>query len=266
MLPLNSTELPPDPPFSDEYEDDYVRRIYNEEITKNTLDKTYHELTGGYLQSGAEKGFKGKVADFGDFSPEGITIRSIRKNIFQFSAAKQYQQVVTMSDFIYENGLKSPYTEFKKLAKTVFDVYNKNYLKTEYATAVGQAQSARDWLHFEKNKEEFPWLKYHTQLDGHVRDQHAALEGLTARVDDPIWRHYAPKNGWNCRCFLTQEMKGKRSNRELPEFGTPEFPEVFDMNPGIDKLIFDPAKHPYFFVEKGDKDLKDNNFNLYVPN
>lgn len=33
-------------------------------------------------------------------------------------------------------------------------------------------------------------------------ENHLALDGLVARVDDPLWRSWSPPGGYNCRCFL----------------------------------------------------------------
>lgn len=43
---------------------------------------------------------------------------------------------------------------------------------------------------------------YVTVGDNRVRDEHAALDGLTRPKDDPIWKTLWPPNGWNCRCQL----------------------------------------------------------------
>lgn len=264
--PENAADTePPANPFNDEWADDYIKKVYDGVITKEKLDPRYHEITGGHLERGAQRGFKGGVAEFTPESEEWRTIKDIRRNIFQFSAAKQYQQVAVMSELIYDAGLKISFADYKKVAKKVFNEFNKNYLKAEFVTAVGQAQSARDWLYFEQHKEQFPYLKYHTQQDSQVRDEHKVLDGLTAKVDDPVWRNYAPKNGWRCRCFLTAHETGRKSTRELPEFNTAGFPAIFEMNPGIDRLIFDPKTHPYFFVDKGDTGLKKKNFGMVIP-
>lgn len=265
-LPENAVSNEPDPlPISEAEALAYIRKVYDEIVTKDRLDIKYHEEVGGYLNKGAEKGFKGGPTNFTPETPEYKTIKDIRRNIYQFSAAKQYQQVVVMSEFIHEAGLKIPFNKFEGMAQLIFNEYNRNYLKAEWITAVGQAQSARDWLYFEENAKEFPWLTYHTQRDKQVREEHAALDGYTAKVGDPAWNHIAPKNGWRCRCFLTAHEKGTRSTRKLPEFGTEGWPEVFDMNPGKDKLIFDPKKHPYFIVERGDAELKKKHFNMPIP-
>jgi len=45
-------------------------------------------------------------------------------------------------------------------------------------------------------------LKYNTVGDVDVRDNHKKVDGLVARVDDPVWNHFSPPFGWNCRCTL----------------------------------------------------------------
>jgi hypothetical protein len=38
------------------------------------------------------------------------------------------------------------------------------------------------------------------------------------------------------------------------------------MNAGKDGIIFDPKRHPYFRVKKGDKNWRDENFGLVKVN
>ena len=53
---------------------------------------------------------------------------------------------------------------------------------------------------------------YRTVGDNRVREEHAALEGVTLPKDDPFWTKFYPPNGWSCRCtviavFETQRIK-----------------------------------------------------------
>ena len=252
--------------FSEEFIDDYLQKVYNEQITDRDLDLKYHKTVGGELYEGAAFGFGGHVDTWPDVTKLGECIEGIRDNCYIFSAAKQYQQVREMSDFILDNGVKSSWADFKKKAHTVFDEYNVNYLKTEYNTAVGQAQMARDWVQFELESDLFPFLTYQTQHDQRVRDAHAMINGVTRPVKDSFWTYYMPKNGWNCRCFVTshQHATVTKIPKGIPRWGSPEFPEVFKMNPGKDKMIF-KKDHPYFEVAKGDKGFKKKNFGLPIP-
>jgi hypothetical protein len=90
-----------------------------------------------------------------------------------------------------------------------------------------------------------------------VRESHRALEGTVLPVDDPFWNQYAPKNGWNCHCFLLQVhkddeplsdsaeaiAKGDKATTQLGKDGS-NAGAMFRYNPGKQGVIF-PPKHPY---------------------
>lgn len=254
----------PDVPFTADEETIYLQMVYAGLITKYDLSDSYHRKITKYLTTATHQGF-GDVGLFNPISLEAITIESLDRNIFMFSAAKQYQQVRVMSDYIYALGDRSTWNNFKALGEKTFSEFNKTWLKTEFTTAVGQAQSARDWVEFEKNKDLFPLLEYHTQHDGRVRPEHAMLNGIKRNIDDKFWNDYMPKNSWNCRCFVTSTDKGRETDltkREVPAFDGGDFPPLFKMNPGKDMMVFNPAIHPYWQVAKGDSGLKKRNFNL----
>lgn len=250
--------------FSEQEREYYLLSVYAGVITKNSLNYEYHYRLGSIFEQAIAKGFGGPAGNLSFLDPKYDTIVAIRRHTYVFSAAKQYQQVRQMSAFITET---TSFQEFAAQAGKVFDVFNKNYLRTEFTTAVGQCMSARDWVEFEMTKEDFPYLTYRTQKDARVRDEHAILDGVTRRVDDPFWNDYMPKNGWNCRCFVTHHERKKETDvpsmQELQD--EKKFPPVFRMNPGKDGLIFNPKHHPYFKVARGDAQLRDNNFNLPIP-
>jgi len=126
----------------------------------------------------------------------------------------------------------------------------------------------RDWVNAYEQKDDLPYLRYHTQKDSHVRDEHAVLDGITLPVGDKFWDMWMPKNGFNCRCFTSQQYEAKikrPSKAALAELkDEKKFPELFRMNPGKDGIVFS-KKHPYFRVEKGDKELKKANYKLPIP-
>jgi uncharacterized protein with gpF-like domain len=113
-------------------------------------------------------------------------------------------------------------------------------------------------------------VTYQTQRDQHVRDEHAILDGISLPLGHKFWNDYWPKNGWNCRCFVTQHSAETPTTnlkeRDLSDLkDEKKFPELFKMNPGKDKIIYNPKQHPYFRVARGDASLRANNFNLAVP-
>lgn len=256
-------------PFTDEQIERYLLKVYSKAVTVNNLDINYYESVAVTLEDALRAGFDGSLQSFVVSSTEYKMYKALRENIYKFSAAKQYQQVRTMSEFINRKGQKSTFAEFKELAGKVFGDYNENYLRAEYITAIGQSQMARDWIDTWDQRDMFPVLEYHTQKDDHVRDEHAALDGITLPVTHPFWRTYHPKNGWRCRCFTVQHERKTVTDLRLRDLSAlsdkTKFPDLFRMNPGIDKMIFNERKHPYFFVAKGHQDLRKHNFKMPLP-
>jgi SPP1 gp7 family putative phage head morphogenesis protein len=252
-----------EPDLFDEQEiDRVIAGIYAGIITLRSLDvKTYLKVADK-LTSGVYKGY-GKTLDTVLYLSEDYQmLYALRDNVFIFSGAKQYQQVRQMSSLLTDNGKIVPFNEFKKQAKTVFDDYNKNYLNAEYNSAIAQSRTASQWQDIERTKGLFPYLQYQTAQDGRVRPEHAALNKIIKRVDDPFWSNYMPPNGWNCRCDVTQLDEGKVTNTE--NLVVENVPDAFKFNAGKDKIVFS-KEHPYFDVEPRDKSFANSNFGLPMP-
>ena len=100
--------------------------------------------------------------------------------------------------------------------------------------------------------------QYRTALDGLVRPEHAALEGITLPPSDKFWNEYYPPNGWNCRCTAVQVLKdkyptsdsdqacasGERATTQIGKNGENKA-AMFRFNPGKAGKVF-PPKHPYY--------------------
>ena len=56
---------------------------------------------------------------------------------------------------------------------------------------------AARWQDIEAKKDRYH-LQYRTAGDDRVREEHAALHGITLPPDDPFWVSYFPPNGWRC--------------------------------------------------------------------
>lgn len=85
--------------------------------------------------------------------------------------------------------------------------------------------------------DEILWgYKYSTVGDDRVRDQHAALEGITLTKDDPFWQRFYPPNGWNCRCQVIPLFEQRKVVQPpvVDEHGNVIAPDKgFDFNPGV---------------------------------
>lgn len=253
--------------FTPEEIEFYLLLVYHGIVNKNLLSSEYHAKIAAYFEKALFDGYGGDLFSFGIESKLFKNVTDLRRSLYVFSAAKQYSQVREMSAMINVKGEKSEFSVFKEKAVEVFDTYNKNYLKTEFNTAIGQSQMAREYTDYQVNNT--PLIQYRTQRDKRVRDEHAILDGITLPTDDPFWRYNMPKNGWNCRCFTVPLQKGKVTDlneRDLSDLeDEKKFPKLFRMNPAIDGYIFDPKQHPYFHVAKGDAGFKKANYNLFVP-
>ncbi len=95
-----------------------------------------------------------------------------------------------------------------------------------------------------------------------MREEHAALDGITLPPSDKFWNHYLPPNGWNCRCTAVQVLKGKYPQSDsdcacAAADGIADTPkkQIFKFNPGKQMKVF-PPKHPYLPKGCGDCNRK----------
>ena len=94
-----------------------------------------------------------------------------------------------------------------------------------------------------------------------MREEHAALHGVTLPPSDSFWAEYYPPNGWNCRCTVVQVRKSKYpvtphdEAMALGEAATGKAPKgIFHFNPGIEQKTF-PDYNPYTIKRCRDCDV-----------
>jgi SPP1 gp7 family putative phage head morphogenesis protein len=111
------------------------------------------------------------------------------------------------------------------------------------------AYSAGRWQQMRKVRQARPYLQYVTVGDDRVRPEHAALDGVIKRADDPWWRKYYPPNGWGCRCLavslsedeLQAEGLKVTSDEEIAETYAGLVPSSGGAMPAVDaRFVGDP--------------------------
>jgi SPP1 gp7 family putative phage head morphogenesis protein len=194
-------------------------------------------------------------ADFD--SPDHLKAMYLQANLFHFSSAKTWQDMITLNKLAKEHG---NYTDFRNDALKYGNVVL-NHLQTEYEYTRAFATGAANYLRAYQNKD-ISDLMYKTVGDSRVRKEHQKYDGFVAAVDDPVWDWLTTPNGWKCRCDIVEVAKGKFKSRTLKEgekIDKEGVPIGFRQNPAKLDQVFDNA-HAYF---KGFDDFNNLNRKKY---
>jgi SPP1 gp7 family putative phage head morphogenesis protein len=254
--------------------DELAYGIHTGDITPLKLPENVYFYNADKLKEAAEKGLKVKFSEITYGAPNYGKIEAIRQNIYMFSAAKTFQQVVAMNDALTKDGNLVSFSDFKDAVEKISGQYNGmqvgDYLKTEYVTAEGQAASAANWWRFEAQKEALPYLQYQTQEDEGVCEICEPCDGVTLPVDDPFWDENTPLQHFWCGCILIQleEQDAEQTTQDevdsIKEKVDPEKHGMFMTNPGKSGELFN-KNAPYFDVPVEYKELARENFNMKIP-
>lgn len=96
-------------------------------------------------------------------------------------------------------------------------------LELLFHTTIGCAYSAgrAEQLLDSAARSAMPWWQYRAVGDSRTRTTHAALDGLVARWDDPVWRTFYPLNGPGCRCKVVALLTSQARDRAGEDLDTP---------------------------------------------
>ena len=117
---------------------------------------------------------------------EGKTFRDFQKELKPILQKRGWwgEQIVVDSNGVAEKvQLGSMYR-----LKTIYSVN----MQTAYMS--GRHKTQLD------NVDNRPYWEYVAVLDSRTRPEHAQLNGMVFRYDDPFWHSFYPPNGWRCRC------------------------------------------------------------------
>ncbi|MFC4673590.1 phage minor head protein [Dysgonomonas termitidis] len=208
--------------------------VYSPELVQGTAGELTDALSEGY----------GDIAVDWD-TPDHLMLEKLTENVFQFSAAKSYQQLrdITLALRDGEGNLREP-GDFMEAVDALGYKYNREWLQTEYYTAVASATAAARWVEYNREADLFPMLRYETVGDNRVRAEHRLLDGIVRHIKDVFWQTYYPPNGFRCRCEALQEPDSDAAETGLPVH-LPQVPPMFKTNLAENGLLF-PKNHPYY--------------------
>lgn len=197
------------------------------------------------LLGAMNNGYGKTLTDVAWNSTDFEMLANLTKNVYQFSAAKNYQELKDFTTAIVDGDRIRSFSEYQTACNDINAKYNGSWLLSEYNQAIASSQMAGKWADFEANKKDMPMLKYQTIGDSNVRDSHARLDGIVKSIDDSFWNSYYPPNGWGCRCEVIQltsktAKATDTSNKELPAV-----PTMWQINVGKQGIVY-PVSHPYY--------------------
>lgn len=111
-------------------------------------------------------------------------------------------------------------------------------LQTIYQTNMQSAYMAGRYVDAVEAADTHPYAMYIAIQDASTRPSHAALHGRVFRLDDPVWQHICPPNGYNCRCrFVTMseaevKRRGLVVENSSGKLGTVQVPTHRDSDTG----------------------------------
>ncbi len=137
-------------------------------------------------------------------APDPALLTAFEQNIFRFSGAKNLAEAQLLNELFRKS---TSFGEFYELASAQLKVFNKEWLLTEYNTAILTGNAASTYHRLLSKVDTFPYWMYKTAGDEHVRYTHDLLQGTTLPANDARWSKLFPPNGWNCRCYIVPRMK-----------------------------------------------------------
>lgn len=225
--------------------EEIAKQIYKGTF-EGSIDPELTALVAEQLRNAVIEGFGKDFSQMKYGDPDWNMLANLDKNVYQFAAAKNYQQLKDITLAVKDGDQIRSFTEFREIANKISFQYNENWLRTEYNTAIAGSQMAGKWVDFEANKESMPNLQYVTAGDDRVREDHQILDGVVKPIDDEFWDTYYPPNDWGCRCDVMQ-LPGDPPEyaRDISEKDYPPVNPIFKTNIGKTGLIF-PKNHSYF--------------------
>lgn len=239
-----------------------VREIWKTRAIPRQIDESLVEFFASTFWQAVEEGYGQSLEEVDFDTPDYEMLRKLELGVYQFSMAKSYQHLKSISQALLdENGKLRSFNLFRQAAAEINNAFINQWLQAEYQFAVASAQSASQWQQIQATKDVLPLLRYLTAGDERVRLEHQELEDVVRPADDDFWDIYYPPNGWGCRCDVVQQDTG--SITPLEKISLPDVPPIFRYNAGKRGIPFPPG-HPYY--DGLPENLKSEAVDIWIKN
>lgn len=184
---------------------------------KLDFDSELFNFTASLLTASFLSGWKTlptKLVDLG-FAygiDDPATLTAYEMNLFRFAGAKTLYEAQQLNE-LFRNA--KSFREFYDTASSMLDVHNRDWLETEYNTAMAVGEMAATYNRLMKQTDDFPYWQYKTIGDERVRHSHALLHDVVLPWNHPAWKYIMPPNAWNCRCYIAPRTKAEVSKEDI---------------------------------------------------
>lgn len=223
----------------DELIDKALRNIYAKKYG-GAFDENLWKITTGQLNKAVDEVY-GKL-EFD--TPEKLFANQLKYSNSLYSAFKSQHQTNTLKHLRIASKAKS-FSDFKNHpeVKKVVNDYNKQWLKTEYATAKQRIRSAQQYRQAVLNSDLYPNIEYMPSRATDPREAHKPYYGTILPINHAFWNTHLPPFDWGCQCWW--QTTDATPTKE-PELGDAPQPKPgLDENPGKTGQVFS-ATHPFF--------------------
>lgn len=196
----------------------------------------------GKYWKAVQEGYGRALTELAPETADHRMLEAIQGNVWQFSGAKTYSQLRTLSNaLVGEDGRLLTLPAFRKVARTINGDYVGPWLDTEYHTAIGGAQMAAKWVGWKEDGVQL--LEFDAVMDNRTTQTCRELNGTVKPITDPFWRYYYPPNHFLCRSTARALYTGAITPDSSIQY--PDIPDMFKTNLSEQGLVF-PKGHPYF--------------------
>lgn len=182
--------------------------------------------------------------DDGTEEPDDAFLQTIKTNNEVFAAFRTHRMQNDIAKrMVDDKGELKSFSQFARDVRPYTDHQNRQWLRTEYNTAVIRAHQAADWKQFEAEKDVLPNLEWMPSTSPNPGKDHQTYWGTILPIDHPFWDQHRPGDRWNCKCSLRNTDVEPTLVPE-PGTGNDEPNRGLENNPGKDGKLFSD-KHPY---------------------